>query len=123
MGNHDIKFDVEADSLSDESYEAHFGPSNYAFNHGNVHFIVLDDIIYPDPRDGKGYWGGLNQQQLEFIENDLRFVPKDHLIVLAFHIAFMNESSFRPENRERSEERRIGQECVSLCRCRWSTYN
>src|SRR3546814_232391 len=101
MGNHDINFDVKADSLSDESYEAHFGPSNYAFNHGNVHFIVLDDIIYPDPRDGKGYWGGLNQQQLEFIENDLRFVPKDHLIVLAFHIPFMNESSFRPENRER----------------------
>src|SRR3546814_14550838 len=76
MGNHDINFDVKADSLSDESYEAHFGPSNYAFNHGNVHFIVLDDIIYPDPRDGKGYWGGLN----------------------------------------RSEERRVGKECVSTCR-------
>src|SRR3546814_4308578 len=23
----------------------------------------------------------------------------------------------------RSEERRVGKECVSTCRCRWSTYN
>src|SRR5690606_34605860 len=49
MGNHDINFDVTEDELSDESYEAHFGPANYAFNYGNVHFIVLDDILYPDP--------------------------------------------------------------------------
>ncbi|QEC53453.1 calcineurin-like phosphoesterase family protein [Anseongella ginsenosidimutans] len=101
MGNHDINFDVEADSLSDESYEAHFGPANYAFNHGKVHFIVLDDIIYPDPRDKKGYWGGLNDQQLEFIKNDLQFVPKDHLIVLAFHIPISHENSFRTEDRDR----------------------
>lgn len=101
MGNHDINFDVEVDSLSDESYEAHFGPANYAFNHGKVHFIVLDDIIYPDPRDGKGYWGGLNEQQLAFIENDLQFVPKDYLVVLAFHIPISNEKGFRPEDRKR----------------------
>jgi len=101
MGNHDINFDVEVDSLSDESYEAHFGPANYAFNHGKVHFIVLDDIIYPDPRDGKGYWGGLNDQQLAFIENDLRFVPKDHLVVLAFHIPISSDAGFRPESRDR----------------------
>src|SRR3546814_18148589 len=25
--------------------------------------------------------------------------------------------------RERSEERRVGNECVSRCRCRWSPYN
>lgn len=99
MGNHDINFDVEADSLSDESYEAHFGPANYAFNHGNVHFIVLDDVIYPDPRDGKGYWGGLSDQQLAFIENDLRYVPKDRLVVLAFHIPFSIDHAFRVEDR------------------------
>lgn len=99
MGNHDVNFDVAADSLSDESYEAHFGPANYAFNQGKVHFIVLDDIIYPDPRDGKGYWGGLSDQQLAFIENDLRYVPKDYLVVLAFHIPFSTDNSFRAEDR------------------------
>jgi len=104
MGNHDENYDVTADSLSDESFEAQFGPATYALNHENVHFIILDDIIYPDPRDQKGYWGGFRKDQLEFIENDLKLVPKDHLIVLAFHIPISeNEDgdSFRDADRNR----------------------
>ena len=34
MGNHDMNFDVMADSLADETYEANFGPANYSFNYG-----------------------------------------------------------------------------------------
>lgn len=86
MGNHDENYDVKADSLSDETFERNFGPATYAFNHGKAHFIMLDDVLYPDPRDGKGYWGGFRKDQLEFIKNDLSLVPKDHLVILAFHI-------------------------------------
>ncbi|WP_407430740.1 calcineurin-like phosphoesterase C-terminal domain-containing protein [Arcticibacter sp.] len=102
MGNHDINFDVTEDELSDESYEAHFGPANYAFNYGNVHFIVLDDILYPDPRDGKSYWGGLRKDQLEFVANDLKHVDKNKLVVLAFHIPIGeagNDEGFREQDR------------------------
>jgi len=103
MGNHDMNFDAKADSLSDETFEAHFGPANYAFNYGNVHFIVLDDVLYPDPRDGKSYWGGFRKDQLDFVENDLRFVPKDHLVVLAFHIPISEPGGdgFRDEDRDK----------------------
>lgn len=103
LGNHDINFDVETDEMSDETYEAHFGPANYAFNYGKVHFLVLDDVIYPDPRDGKGYWGGFREDQLQFVENDLKLVPKDHLIVLAFHIPISEPDgdNFRDEDRDR----------------------
>ena len=101
MGNHDINFDAKEDSLSDESYEAHFGPANYAFNQGKVHFIILDDVIYPDPRGGKGYWGGLNAQQLAFVENDLKYVPKDHLVVVALHIPFSIDPAFRTDDRDK----------------------
>lgn len=104
MGNHDMNYDAESDSLSDETFERHFGPANYAFNHGKVHFIVLDDILYPDPRDGMGYWGGFREDQLEFVENDLKFVPNDHLIVLAFHIPLEEGEfgdSFRDEDRDK----------------------
>jgi hypothetical protein len=86
MGNHDENYDVTADSLSDEAFEKNFGPATFSFNYGMAHFILLDDIVYPDPRDGKGYWGGFRKDQLAFIENDLCYVPKDHLIILAFHI-------------------------------------
>ena len=104
LGNHDINFDVEHDSLTDETFETHFGPATYAFNHGKVHFIVLDDILYPDPRDGESYWGGLREDQFTFIENDLKYVPHDHLVVLAFHIQLTPDNgypSFNPEHRDR----------------------
>jgi len=103
MGNHDMNYDVKADSLSDETFERNFGPVNYAFNYGNAHFIVLDNILYPVPRDSKGYWGGFRADQLDFVENNLKFVPKDKLIVLAFHIplGLLNEESFRTADRER----------------------
>lgn len=103
MGNHDMNFDVAADSLSDETFEAHFGPANFAFNYGKVHFVVLDDVLYPDPRDGKGYWGGFRPDQLMFLENNLKHVPKDYLIVLAFHIPISepgNADTFRDEDRQ-----------------------
>ncbi|MCM5663053.1 calcineurin-like phosphoesterase C-terminal domain-containing protein [Galbibacter mesophilus] len=103
LGNHDLNFDATSDKLADETYEAHFGPSNYAFNHGKVHFIVLDDVLYPDPRDSKGYWGGFTEDQLTFVKNDLKFVPKDHLIVLAFHIPISEPDgdSFEDESRNK----------------------
>lgn len=103
MGNHDMNYDVEVDSLSDESFEKTFGPNNYSFNYGNAHFIILDNIIYPNPRTGKGYLGGFRNDQLEFVENDLKFVPKDRLIVLAFHIPILHNKSdvFRNEDRQR----------------------
>ena len=102
MGNHDMNYEATTDSLSDETYEFNFGPANYSFNYGKVHFIILDDILYPDPRDGKGYWGGFREAQLKFIENDLKLVDKDKLIVMAFHIPLqLNGDSYRREDRQR----------------------
>lgn len=105
MGNHDMNFDVKADTLSDESFEAHFGPTNYSFNYGKAHFMVLDNILYPDPRDGKGYWGGFRKDQLKFVENNLKYVDNDKLIVIALHIPLVDRESgleaFRQEDRRK----------------------
>jgi hypothetical protein len=104
MGNHDMNYDGGADSLCDETFEKNFGPATYSFNHGWVHFIVLDDILYPDPRGEKGYWGGLRKDQIDFIRNDLQFVPKDRLVILAFHIPISEKEgndSFRDEDRDK----------------------
>ena len=105
MGNHDMNYEAKEDKYSDETFEANFGPNNYAFNYGNVHFLILDDILYPDPRDGKGYWGGFREDQLKFIENDLKLVDKNKLIVLSFHIQMKPEREgddhFRMEDRQK----------------------
>lgn len=102
MGNHDMNYEALADSLSDESFEAHFGPANYSFNYGKAHYIILDDVLYPDPRDGKGYWGGFTRSQLKYIENDLKWVDKSSLVVLSFHIPFQQyDDTYRLEDRQR----------------------
>ncbi|SMD43681.1 Predicted phosphohydrolases [Aquiflexum balticum DSM 16537] len=103
MGNHDMNFDADKDEYSDESFTANFGPATYAFNYGDAHFVVLEDILYPDPRDGQGYWGGLRPDQLQFLENNLKLVPKDKLIVLLMHIPLFEENgdSFRDADREK----------------------
>lgn len=103
IGNHDMNFDVQTDSLSDETFEFNFGPTNYAFNYGNAHIIILDNIIYPNPNTGKGYIGGFRKDQLDFVENNLKFVSKDKLIILAFHIPLYHNDPavFRTEDRQR----------------------
>src|SRR5690606_26287650 len=103
IGNHDLNFDVDTDSLSDETFEKNFGPANYSFNVADAHFLILDDIIYLHPETGKGYQGGFRKAQLDFIENDLRLVSKEKLIVLSMHIPLNpeNNKSFRPQDRQR----------------------
>lgn len=105
LGNHDLNFDVSDRANSDETYERVYGPSDYAFSHGKVHFIILNDVIYPNPYSSTQYIGGLDQKQFEFIENTLRFVPKDHLIVINVHIPFFNEAplgeTFKDEHRRK----------------------
>lgn len=92
MGNHDVNRDAETDSLSDETFERHFGPSTYSFNYGKAHFIIIDNIVFPHAGAGAKYRGGINEAQLDFIKNDLKYVPKDNLVVLAFHIPIKNHN-------------------------------
>ncbi|MEJ1239350.1 calcineurin-like phosphoesterase family protein [Chryseolinea sp. T2] len=102
MGNHDINYEALVDSLADESFEAHFGPANYSFNYGQVHYVILDDVLYPDPRDGKGYQGGFTKSQLKYLENDLKQVDKNKLVILSFHIPLQQyEDSYRTEDRQK----------------------
>src|SRR3546814_16601296 len=51
----------------------------------------------------------------------LRIVSTARLIVTQFHPARLLGSSKR--HPLRSEERRVGKECVSTCRSRWSPYH
>jgi hypothetical protein len=103
IGNHDMNYDVGEDILSDETFERNFGPANYSFNYGKAHFILLDDILYPDPVTGKGYTGGFRKEQLAFIENDLKYVSPDRLIIISMHIPWLEKEykdAFRDTDRQ-----------------------
>src|SRR3546814_14964010 len=52
----------------------------------------------------------------------IEFIRGVPLISLLFMASFMLPL-FLPEGVSRSEERRVGKECVSTCRSRWSPYH
>lgn len=82
IGNHDVNREAKSDHLSDETFERIYGPPYYSFDYGQVHFIVLDNVMWTSGR----YVGGLGAQQLEFVKNDLQHVPGKRLVVLMMHI-------------------------------------
>lgn len=92
IGNHDINYDAKHDHHSDETFESIYGPAYYSFDHGAVHFLVLDDIDWhiPEGADKPRYRGGLDKQQLEFIRNDLALIPEDQMVVLMMHIPLVD---------------------------------
>jgi predicted phosphodiesterase len=79
-GNHDRE--VNDSTTSDAGYNKVFGSSVYSFNKGKAHFMILNNML---PKGRYGYEESLSDGQLEFVENDLKLVPKDRLIVIALH--------------------------------------
>lgn len=86
IGNHDRNLDCKKEIYANETFEANFGPSTYAFRYGDTHFIVLDDIFMNNAPKANPYKGGFSERQLRFVENYVKFIDKDQLIVLAYHI-------------------------------------
>lgn len=82
FGNHDRLIDTLG--LQDNAFNRNFGASHYAFNYGQIHFIVLNNIYSKD--NNRNYIGYVNEDQLNFVKQDLQFVPKDKTIVLCQHI-------------------------------------
>jgi hypothetical protein len=100
-GNHDLDFDAPSDDHSYDSFKQMWGPAYYSFDIGRVHFVVLDDVSYPctpdqnedglhafcdNPETEPTYNGYISDQQLTWLKNDLRRVPRSKLVVLNMHI-------------------------------------
>ena len=104
IGNHDINFDAPSPYFADETFMATYGPSTYAMNYGRVHFLVLNNIIYPNTDSFGRYIGGIRPDQFQFIENSLKLVPTDHVVVLLMHIHMFDVpgwgETFRRKDRE-----------------------
>ncbi len=84
IGNHDYDQTVTGrDSKAAWQYERWLGPTYYSYNIGDCHFVVLDNIIY---NGVSTYSATVSSEQLEWLQKDLQYVPKDKLIILSAHI-------------------------------------
>ena len=102
-GNHDFDFDAASDADSADSWRRIFGPEYYAFELGEVLFVVLDNVVYPcgpDSADAKHdfcgdpdrptYNGRITATQMSWLAGLLETVPMERKIVIATHIPLVS---------------------------------
>ena len=64
-GNHDIASDTVTPTRgSIDAYRTVFGPDYYAFDHGDLRFVVLNTVVIDHPEEVADEWS----EQLAFIE-------------------------------------------------------
>lgn len=81
IGNHD----QDNKALYRSKWEENWGPEDYSFDRGDIHFICFNDVHF---YHGKLYYqpGELSRTQMIWLKRDLGFVSKDKKIVLCYHI-------------------------------------
>lgn len=100
LGNHDLAYGGRSTEKSVGQYESFFGPTNYSFNRGNAHYIVLNNVFYV----GRDYFymGYLDEKTYRWIEQDLSHVPEGSPVFISMHIPAQldeMEQSFKYDSR------------------------
>lgn len=92
-GNHDLNLESPNHTYATQTFKRVFGPDYYSFDYGQVHFLALNNVEFKGK--GKGYEAHLDVKQIKWIENDLKYVPKDKLIMIITHIPLITYASNR----------------------------
>ncbi len=106
MGNHDYTYFTTGASvstnessstinlLSQRSFEDVFGPINFSFDRGNVHFVCMKDIYFKSTSswDASDYTGGFTDEEYRWLVQDLQNTPKTMKVVLCVHIPISTSS-------------------------------
>ncbi len=106
VGNHDLDFETRSSDLSTHVFEQTFGPDYYSFNRGEVHYVVLNNCH----STGRGwhYIGYIEEEQLDWLEQDLKHVKAGSRVVVVMHIPSWSTHARRGE---------IAQEQVNKITC------
>ncbi|MBP3774521.1 MAG: calcineurin-like phosphoesterase C-terminal domain-containing protein [Bacteroidaceae bacterium] len=67
-------------------FEDLFGPTDYSWNRGDVHIVSMNNVMYDKLNTAGKYHGELTKEQMEWLRQDLSFVPKDKLVLFCCHI-------------------------------------
>ncbi len=83
IGNHD----QDGKALYKRKWEESFGPTDYSFDRGDVHYVCINNCFFTKK---SAYYspGELHQSQMKWLEQNLALTPKDKKVVLCYHIPF-----------------------------------
>lgn len=89
MGNHDNDPEFVGDAAAQRGYELAVCPSHYSFNVGEVHIVVLDDILYHNSTSGqRSFYPQISTEQISWLKEDLSYVDHSTPLLVAMHTPF-----------------------------------
>ena len=104
MGNHDYTYfkgdmPLEPDETSStynikaqRAFEEIFGPIDYSWNRGDVHFVCMRNMQWYSNSSASEYTARFTDQQYQWLKQDLAAVPKNKMVILCVHIPVSNMS-------------------------------
>ena len=99
MGNHDVFSSATEPIVAQDfnlgyqrDFESVFGPVNFSWNRGSVHFVHMRNVIFQSNTVYDSYEDGFTMAQVEWLKQDLKHVPKDKMVVLCVHIPLLKNS-------------------------------
>ena len=96
IGNHDHDASRQDDATATELYVENVGPTDYSFNRGKVHFVVMDNIVCTTSSGSTwSYNAGFSSQQYKWLKQDLDLVQnkEEKMVILSCHIPFRGGST------------------------------
>ena len=92
IGNHDHNGTrTSSDYAAVTDYIDRFGPTDYSFDRGDVHIVVMDDVVGTTSNGTKwSYASGFSDSQYAWLKQDLSLVgdKEDKMVFLCCHIPF-----------------------------------
>lgn len=104
IGNHDYTYFRSSEPISEDEtsstfnlkaqreFEEVFGPIDYSWNVGDVHIVCMRNIQWYNTESASSYTAKFTNKQIEWLTQDLAFVPTDKMVILCVHIPFAGQS-------------------------------
>lgn len=98
-GNHDVDYTAKNSIEGRGSWFNSFGPNYYSFSYGPAHFVVLDNIQWSAENENSNwnYRTGLGDDQMTFLENEVKRLDDDQWLVVMSHIPFEGSTAWEDE--------------------------
>lgn len=98
IGNHDYdQQNIIDGKLGTPFFEEYISPTYYSFTIGKVHYIMVNSIEYSRENYKKHYGSGLDDEQVKWLEEDLKYVPKDYTIYVCGHANLFKKPGTSPK--------------------------
>lgn len=89
-GNHDNDPQIASDDFGAAApFRQIIGPTDFSFNIGGIHYILLDNVIYENPDGISGthsYAARITDEKLEWLKKDLATVNRQTPVFIGMHI-------------------------------------